>query len=212
MGRRGSGHDPLPVDLLCLDAKAGHRQGLNAIAWSGFDVDRNVRIRPYDAPRCTSSCDPISNDWDPLVCGPYFGVLVPWCRCICIQPNEPGLYRATIFSKHATAEIDLLALARSPEELRSSLRAAKQKYLDSLSTTTVDHDFPVWCGRLGISTFRSDTGRAEVAAVKRGSKVQVGDTILELDGQSVDHDAFAAGLAAARRAKRTVRLLIARGG
>ena len=40
---------------------------------------------------------------------------------------------------------------------------------------------------------------------------EVGDTILELDGQRVDHDAFNAGLAAARRAKRTVRLLIARG-
>ena len=98
-----------------------------------------------------------------------------------------------------------------------SLRAAKQKYLDSLSTTTVDHDFPVWCGRLGISTFRSDTGRAEVGSVKRCSKaesygMQVGDTILELDGQRVDHDAFRAGLAAARRKKRTVRLLIARGG
>ena len=42
--------------------------------------------------------------------------------------------------------------------------------------------------------------------------MQVGDTVLELDGQRVDHDAFRAGLAAARRQKRTVRLLIARGG
>ncbi len=68
----------------------------------------------------------------------------------------------------------------------------------------------MWYGLLGISTFRSDTGRAEVAAVKRGSKLQVGDTVLELDGQSVDYDAFNAGLTAARREKRTVRLLIAR--
>ena len=40
--------------------------------------------------------------------------------------------------------------------------------------------------------------------------MQVGDTVLELDGQRVDHGAFRAGLAAARRQKRTVRLLIAR--
>merc|ERR1712167_451601 len=89
-------------------------------------------------------------------------------------------------------------------------RAAEERYLDSLPTTTVVHDFGA--GRLGIDSFRSDTGRAEVVVVNEGSKVQVGDTILELDGQSVDYDAFHAGLNAARRAKRTVRLLIARGG
>ena len=194
------------------------KQGLNAITWSGFDVDRNVRIRPYDAPRCTSSCDPISNSWDPLVCGLYFGLLLPCCRCICIQPNEPGLYRATIFSKHATpvsspyGSIDLLALARSPDDLRSSLRALKERYLDSLPTTTVVHDYGAGCP--GIDYLRSDTGRAEISAVYGGDShgIQVGDTILKLDGQRVDHDAFNAGLAAARRAKRTVRLLIARGG
>ncbi len=205
----------------------GNQTDVNAISWGGFDVDRNVRIRPYDA-RCTSPCDPISNSWDPLVVGPYFGLLVPCCRCICIQPKEPGLYRATIFSKHTTTvstggeggsveiptgSIDLLALARSPDDLRSSLRVFKEKYLDSLPTTTVAHDFGA--GRLGISTFRSDTGRAEVGSVKRCSKaesygMQVGDTILELDGHIVDADAFNAGMAAARRAKRTVRLLIAR--
>ena len=180
------------------------------------------------------------NSWDPLVVGPYFGLVVPCCRCICIQPKEPGLYRARIQSTHktvigtvtgpmlhsaalkfrtwdptqSTGSIDLLALARSPDDLRSSLRAVKEKYLESLPTTTVDHDFGVWRGRLGISTW--DTGRAEVVAVKRCSKaesygMQVGDTVLELDGQRVDHDAFRAGLAAARRQKRTVRLLIARG-
>ena len=73
----------------------------------------------------------------------------------------------------------------------------------------------MWYGLLGISTFRSDTGRAEVVVVNEGSKaesygMQVGDTILELDGQMVDHDAFHAGMNAARRQKRTVRLLIAR--
>jgi hypothetical protein len=218
IGRRHFGPDdesPGPVTGSDFD-----KQGLNAITWSGFDVDRNVRIRPYDACMCTSSCDPISNSWDPLVCGLYFGLVLPCWRCICIQPNKPGLYRATIESKHTkgfipTGSIDLLALARSPEELRSSLRALKERYLDSLPTTTVVHDFGA--GRLGIDSFRSDTGRAEVVVVNEGSKaesygMQVGDTILELDGQSVDYDAFHAGLNAARRAKRTVRLLIARGG
>ena len=206
----------------------GPDSGISAISWGGFDVDRNVRIRSYNTCRCTSEgepksmrSDPISNDWDPLVCGLYFGLLVPCCRCICIRPNEPDLYRATIFSKHTTkgfiptGSIDLLALARSPLDLRSSLRVFKEKYLDSLPTTTVAHDFGA--GRPGISTFRSDTGRAEVVAENGPSHaesygMQVGDTILELDGQSVDYDAFHAGLNAARRAKRTVRLLIARGG
>ena len=94
---------------------------------------------------------------------------------------------------------------------------AKKMRAESATKSTVEHNFGVWCGLLGISTFRSDTGRAEVGSVKRCSKaesygMQVGDTVLELDGQRVDHDAFKAGLAAARRAKRTVRLLIARGG
>ena len=173
-------------------------------------------------PSCPSCLPPE----DPLVVGVWCGLFCACCRCVCIQPNEPGLYRATIFSKHtynvgdgqmfSTGSIDLLALARSPDDLRSSLRALKEKYLESLPTTTVEHNFGVWCGRLGVSTFRSDTGRAEVGSVKRCSKaksygMQVGDTILELDGQRVDHDAFRAGVAAARRKKRTVRLLIARG-
>ena len=38
----------------------GNQTDVNAISWGGFDVDRNVRIRPYDA-RCTSPCDPIGN-------------------------------------------------------------------------------------------------------------------------------------------------------
>ena len=118
---------------------------INAISWGGFNVDRNVRIRSYDTCRCTSVPvgDPLPNSWDPLVCGLYFGLVLPCCRCICIQPKEPGLYRATIFSKHTTTvrtggdremeiptgSIDLLALARSPEELRSSLRALRMQAL-----------------------------------------------------------------------------------
>ena len=230
IGRRYFGPDPLPVDPQDRPSNQWVPQGLNAIAWSGFDVDRNIRLRPYGGSRCVAfwpSCPSCLPPEDPLVVGVWCGLFCACCRCVCIQPNEPGLYRATIFSKHtynvgdgqmfSTGSIDLLALARSPDDLRSSLRALKEKYLESLPTTTVEHNFGVWCGRLGVSTFRSDTGRAEVGSVKRCSKaksygMQVGDTILELDGQRVDHDAFTAGLAAARRAKRTVRLLIARGG
>ena len=155
IGRRGMRPDKTPEEQAKQQAFYArineevppYARDVNAISWSGFDVDRNVRIRPYDACRCTSSFDPISNSWDPLVCGLYFGLVLPCCRCICIQPKEPGLYRATIFSKHTTTvrtggeggsveiptgSIDLLALARSPEELRSSLRALKERYLDSL--------------------------------------------------------------------------------
>ena len=78
--------------------------------------------------------------WDPLVVGPYFACCVPMatcCRCICIQPEVDRLYRATIFSEHkvtyhdsdgggmdiVTGSIELLALARSPDDLRNTLRA-----------------------------------------------------------------------------------------
>ena len=84
--------------------------------------------------------------WDPFVVGPHCGCCVPvygdCCRCICIQPDVDRLYRATIFSEHkttvssgedgsteiVTGSIELLALARSPDDLRNSLRAAKEKY------------------------------------------------------------------------------------
>ena len=86
---------------------------------------------------------------DPLVVGPYCGCCFPMdpcicCRCICIQPDVDRLYRATIFSEHkttyhdsdsdggsvdiVTGSIELLALARSPDDLRNTLRAAKEKY------------------------------------------------------------------------------------
>jgi hypothetical protein len=117
---------------------------VNAIAWSGFDVDK-IRIRTYDASsRCVTPGDP-RMAWDPLVVGPYFACCVPMatcCRCICIQPKVDRLYRATIFSEHSTTyhdsdgggmdiktgSIELLALARSPDDLRNTLRAAKEKY------------------------------------------------------------------------------------
>ena len=68
---------------------------------------------------------------DPCIC----------CRCICIEPDVDRLYRATIVSEHITTTgsgedsesyttgiIELLALARSPDDLRNTLRAAKEKY------------------------------------------------------------------------------------
>ena len=122
------------------------KNGVNAIAWSGFDVDK-IRIRTYDAPssRCVTRGDP-NMAWDPFVVGPYCGCCAPvygdCCRCICIQPDVDRLYRATIFSEHettvssgddgsmdiVTGSIELLALARSPDDLRNTLRAAKEKY------------------------------------------------------------------------------------
>ena len=80
---------------------------------------------------------------DPLVVGPYCGCCLPMdpcicCRCICIQPDVDRLYRATIVSEHKTTInagsddgeykirtgiIELLALARSPDDLRNTLRA-----------------------------------------------------------------------------------------
>ena len=70
-----------------------------------------------------------------------FGLCCACCRYTCFQPEAPGLYRATISSVHTTtvgdqdtsttfptASIEVLALARSPDDLRNSLRAAKEKY------------------------------------------------------------------------------------
>ena len=87
---------------------------------------------------CVEGGDP-RFDSDPLVLSCYFGFLVPCCRCALCRPEAPGLYRATISSihktqdnprgdEHTTARIEVLALARSPDDLRSSLRAAKEKY------------------------------------------------------------------------------------
>ena len=78
--------------------------------------------------------------WDPLIVGPYCGCCIPvhgsCCRCICVQPDVDRLYRATIVSEHITTVgsgedsesyttgiIELLALARSPDDLRNTLRA-----------------------------------------------------------------------------------------
>ena len=122
---------------------------VNAITWDGFRIE-DVRIRTFDAPClctsphyalcCVEGGDP-RFDSDPLVLSCYFGFLVPCCRCALCRPEAPGLYRATISSIHhkisegprggdegPMASIEVLALARSPDDLRSSLRAAKEKY------------------------------------------------------------------------------------
>ena len=114
---------------------------INAISWGGFDVDRNVRIRSYDTCRCTSGPvgDPPPNSWDPLVCGLYFGLVEPLRSSsssqmsqACIVREYRARTRATGLGLQSTGSIDLLALARSPDDLRSSLRALKERYLDSL--------------------------------------------------------------------------------
>ena len=116
---------------------------VNAITWDGFKIE-DVRIRTFDAPclycHPRLCCDP-RFDTDPLETACYFGCLVACCRCALCRPEAPGLYRATISSIHKTrhegprgesyeitASIEVLALARSPDDLRSSLRAAKEKY------------------------------------------------------------------------------------
>ena len=129
--------------LVFTDKGVVGRQGftgrVNAITWDGFKIE-DVRIRTFDAPRLYCHprlcCDP-RFDTDPLETACYFGFLVPCCRCALCRPEAPGLYRATISSihktqdhrhEHTTASIEVLALARSPDDLRSSLRAAKEKY------------------------------------------------------------------------------------
>ena len=116
------------------------KNGVNAIAWDGFDVDK-IKIRTYDEPsRCVTRGDPRMAS-DPLVVGPYCGCCFPMdpcicCRCICIEPDVDRLYRATIVSEHITTTgsgedsesyttgiIELLALARSPDDLRNTFRA-----------------------------------------------------------------------------------------
>ena len=121
---------------------------VNAITWDGFRIE-DVRIRTFDAPClctsmeklcCVEGGDP-RFDTDPLETACYFGFLVPCCRCALCRPEAPGLYRVTIASIHKTsvlngddsysfptASIEVLALARSPDDLRNSLRAAKEKY------------------------------------------------------------------------------------
>ena len=131
------------------DAYHEENGGINAITWNGFRIG-DVRIRTFDGPSCMCSTPMMQGliescdnrfDPDPLVLACYFGIGCICCRYACHQPEAPGLYRATISSVHTTtvsdqdtsrtfptASIEVLALARSPDDLRNSLRAAKEKY------------------------------------------------------------------------------------
>ena len=126
-----------------------HERDVNAISWDGFDVDK-VEVRVYaEGQRCYRSkkrrgiCTYPAYP-DPLLYAFGFGFLCPvaCCWCVALQPSTPGLYHARIASDHSTdverdedvfvaiptAEIDLIALARSPEDVVESLRRAKSKY------------------------------------------------------------------------------------
>ena len=92
-------------------------------------------------------------EMDPLTLECGFGVCVPCVFCVCCQPRTPGLYHVTIRSHHVsdvvevytseggegsgdgsyswayrTAEIDLIGLSRSPEDLMNALEAGYSKY------------------------------------------------------------------------------------
>ena len=112
---------------------------VNAIAWDGFDVDR-VEIRTYDR-TCYTPGSLLPAHPDPLSYALSIGLLGPCFWKVLCKPTTPGLYHAKIASAHqtevasgdsvvyyTTAEISLIALARTPEDLLESLRAAKAKY------------------------------------------------------------------------------------
>merc|ERR1712167_312101 len=108
----------------------------------GFDVDK-IEVRRYaeEEKTCYWNCERPPGHPDPLSYAFGFGFCAPCCWKVVRNPTTPGLYRAKIASAHQaevsdgdsstmynTAEISLIALARSPEDLLESLRAAKAKY------------------------------------------------------------------------------------
>ena len=118
-----------------------HARDVNAIAWDGLDVDK-IEVRRYAEDKDYYwNCDEPPLHPDPLSYALGFGFLGPCCWKVLRNPTTPGLYRARIKSDHtttvssgdssekiSTARIDVIALARSPEDLLESLRAAKAKY------------------------------------------------------------------------------------
>ena len=117
-----------------------HERDVNAIAWDGFDIDR-VEIRTYDR-TCYTPGSLLPAHPDPLSYAFGFGCYVPCCFWVCRQPTTPGLYHLRILSDHTanvsqarhdseripSGQIDLVALARSPEDLLESLRATRARY------------------------------------------------------------------------------------
>ena len=118
-----------------------HERDVNAIAWSGFDVNK-IEVRRYAEDKtCYCNCDGPPGHPDPLSYALGFDFLGTCCWKVLCNPTTPGLYHAKIASDHTTtvgsgdssvtyntAQISLIALARSPEDLLESLRAAKAKY------------------------------------------------------------------------------------
>ena len=119
-----------------------YQRDVNAIAWDGFDVDK-IEVRRYaeDDKTCYWNCDTPPGHPDPLSYALGFGLLGPCCWKVLCNPTTPGLYRVRIASDHtttvssgdhthqiSTARIEVIALARTPEDLLESLRAAKAKY------------------------------------------------------------------------------------
>ena len=114
---------------------------VNAIAWDGFDVDK-IEVRRYaEEDKTCYICSTPPAHPDPLSYALSIGLLGPCFWKVLCKPTTPGLYHAKIASAHqtevasgdsvvyyTTAEISLIALARTPEDLLESLRAAKAKY------------------------------------------------------------------------------------
>ena len=132
-----------------------HERDVNAIAWDGFDVD-NIEVRSYaeEDKTCYWNCEEPPGHPDPLSYALGFGLLAPCCWKVLCNPTTPGLYRAKIKSDHTTtvssgdssatyntAQISLIALARSPEDLLESLRAAKAKY-EAPAAAAMDRSHP----------------------------------------------------------------------
>ncbi len=116
------------------------RRDVNAIAWDGFDVDK-IEVRRYAEDKDCYICSAPLAHPDPLSYALSIGLLGPCFWKVLCKPTTPGLYHAKIASAHqtevasgdsvvyyTTAEISLIALARTPEDLLESLRAAKAKY------------------------------------------------------------------------------------
>ena len=131
-----------------------YERDVNAIAWDGFDVDK-IEVRRYAEDKtCYGNCETPPGHPDPLSYALGFGLLAPYCWKVLCNPTTPGLYRAIIKSDHttlvssgdssvqiSTARIDVIALARSPEDLLESLRAAKAKY-EAPAAAAMDRSHP----------------------------------------------------------------------
>ena len=148
IGRRDMRPDKTPEELAKRQARyarynlevSPYERDVNAIAWDGFDVDR-VEIRTYDRTCYPPGSLPPAHP-DPLSYALGFGCYVPCCFWVCRQPTTPGLYHLRILSDHTanvsqarhdseripSGQIDLVALARSPEDMLESLRAARARY------------------------------------------------------------------------------------